>query len=144
MWIDRLTNNRTAAALELTAQFAEQRQRLLAESLANVDTPGHVSRRLDPGTFQATLRQALDGAKAAGTERLDLRGAQAATGTDGRLVTRPITEPAENVLFHDGTNVRLERLVTDANSNALLHETATGLLRSRYDLLLRAIRGRVT
>ncbi len=145
MWIDRLTASPVTHAIELTAQFAEQRQKLLAENLANIDTPNYHSQRLDPAAFQASLRQALEDSERAGTRGLKLRdNAQFATGPDGQIRVRPACEPASNVLFHDGTNARLEELLSDVAKNSLSYEVATALLRGRYEGLLRAIRGRVT
>ncbi len=53
-------------------------------------------------------------------------------------------EPAPNLLFHDGTNARLEELMADTAENSLSYELAMNLLRGRFEGLLRAIRGRVT
>lgn len=145
MWIDKLTSSSTLTALELSARFAEQRQRVLAENLANIDTPDYRTRQLDPAAFRASLRAALTRAHSDGTASLDLRGnAQFATNADGGVTVRPATEPAQNVLFHDGTSARLERLMTDVNENALSYEMASNLLRARLENLLRAIRGRTT
>jgi len=145
MWVERLTSTRTLQALELAAQFAEQRQRVLAENIANVDTPDYHSRRLDPEVFQKALAAALAEAETRGTSRLNLRGdAQVWTGPRGQLLVQPVEEPAANVLFHDGTNARLEHLVTQLSENALSYELTTTLLRKRYNGLLDAIRGKVT
>jgi flagellar basal-body rod protein FlgB len=145
MWIDRVTTSPTRHALELTAQFAEQRQKLLAENLANIDTPNYHSQRLDPAAFQASLRQALEQAEYGGQKRLTLRAnAQFSTDPDGQIEVRPAREPAANALFHDGTNARLEELLGDVAKNSLAYEAATTLLKSQYGLLLMAIRGRVT
>ncbi len=145
MWIDRLTASRTTSALELAAQFADHRQRVLAENLANIDTPDYATRRLDAQPFQTSLRDALDQSRQAGDARLKLRGnAQFSTGLDGRATARPSLTPAQNILFHDGTNARLEQLLSDVAQNSLSYEMATSLLRSRLDGLMRAIRGRVT
>lgn len=151
MWIDRLTNSRTTHALELAAQFAEQRQSVLAENVANVDTPGYRTKRLDAAAFQASLREALQRGATAGSGsdaaggRLDLReSAQIACTPAGSLRTTPVEEPADNVLFQDGTNASLEQLVADTNANALQYEMAMNLLKGRLDGLLRAIRGRVS
>lgn len=145
MWIERLVSSRTNHAIELAAGFAEQRHRVLAENLANVDTPDYQAQTLDARAFQRTLSQALERAAAAGRQRLELRGdAQVSTTADGRLTVRPGSEPAPHVLFHDGTNARLERTLADINENAQYYELATGLLRGRYNGLLSAIRGRVT
>ncbi len=144
-WVDRLTGSPTRQALALTAQFAEQRQQVLAENLANVDTPNYHSRRLDPEPFQASLRTALDQAQRNNERRLELRGnAQFSTGADGQVTVQPATEPAPNVLFHDGTNARVEQLLADTNQNALTYDLATSLLRGQFNGLLGAIRGRTT
>jgi flagellar basal-body rod protein FlgB len=145
MWIDRVTDSPTRHAIELAAQFAEQRQNVLAEDVANLDTPNYHSQRLDPAAFQASLRQALEQANRARQQRLTLRGnAQFSTAPDGQIEVRPAREPAPNVLFHDGTNARLEELLGDVAKNSLDYEVATSLLKSQYGLLLEAIRGRVT
>jgi flagellar basal-body rod protein FlgB len=143
MWIDRLLTSRTRNAVELAAQFAEQRQKVLAENLANVDTPDYHTRRLDAASFQASLGAALDRAKANDEKALELRGnAQFATGRRGGLVVAPAVEPAQNLLFHDGTNARLETLMGDVAENAMSYDLAMSLLRGQYEGLLRAIRGR--
>jgi flagellar basal-body rod protein FlgB len=145
VWLDRLMASRTTHALELASRFAEQRHRVLAENLANIDTPNSASRRLDPEAFQTSLHNALGQAEKTRADRLELRGnAQFVTQPDGNVTVRPAREPAPNILFHDGTNTRLEQLLGDVAQNSLSYELATNLLRGRYEGLLRAIRGRVT
>ena len=144
MWIDRLTGCPTIHTLELSAQFAEQRQKVLAENLANIDTPNYQTQQLDPEAFQTTLRKALTRAQHDGSDRLILRGdAQVSTTPEGAVQVHPTRTPAANVLFHDGTNVRLEKLLTDTSQNSLSYELSTNLLRGKFQNLLRAIRGRV-
>jgi len=143
MWIERLTTSRTTRALELAAQFAEHRQRVLAENVANVDTPNYTTRRLDVGPFQRSLAKALAAGRERSDARLELRGnAQFSTGADGRVSARPTVVPAQNILFQDGTNVRLEQLMTDVAQNSLSQELSTTLLRGKLEMLMRAIRGR--
>lgn len=145
MWIERLTTSRTQQALELAARFAEQRHGVLAENIANIDTPDYHTRRLDREAFHSALREALEQGGSAGTSRLELRGnAQVSTTSDGRLIVAPVTEPAENVLFHDGRNASLEALLTGLEKNALDYQLATTLLNKRFGGLLTAIRGRMT
>lgn len=145
MWIDRVTYSPTTEAVALSAQFCERRHRVLAENLANIDTPDYQTRRLDPKAFQSSLRTALDRSREQrGARRLDLRdNAQFATRPDGTIEVRPGTEPAPNILFHDGTNARLERLLADVSGNAMSYEFSTTVLRGRFETLLRAIRGRL-
>lgn len=142
MWVDRLLDSRTLHALELTTRFAEERQRVLAENVANIDTPDYQGRTLDAREFRQTLRRALDQPEAGG--RLNLRGnAQVRTDGHGRLVVRPGLEPAANTLFHDGTNARMETLMADAAENGLLYNLTSSLLRARFESLNNAIRGRI-
>jgi len=144
MWIDRLVSSPLTHALELTARFSEERHQVLAENVANIDTPDYHTKRLDPGGFQNALAEALERAEGSGERRLELRGdAQVSTTPDGELTVVPTARPADNVLFHDGRNASLEQLMTDVQSNALDYSLATQLLGKRFEGLLRAIRGRV-
>lgn len=143
MWLDRLLGSRVTHAVELTARFAESRHQLLAEDIANIDTPDYRSRRLDPQRFQSALRDAAQRAQEGGDQQLNLRGdRQVRTDADGRLEVRPEMDAASNALFHDGTNASIESLMTDMQSNALSYSLALNLLGGRYNTLLTAIRGR--
>jgi flagellar basal-body rod protein FlgB len=145
MWIERLTTSRTTHALELAARFAEQRHKVLAENVANIDTPDYHTKRLDTEVFQNTLKDALQQSAQDGSRVLELRGeAQVSTTPDGGLCVKPQIRPADNVLFHDGSNASLERLMTEVQQNALDYSLATRLLGKRFDGLLTAIRGRMT
>jgi len=144
MWIERLTDSPVTHAIELTARFTEQRHKVLAENVANIGTPDYHTKRLDRDAFQVTLRDALEQAKSSGQKGLDLRGnAQVSTTPGGGLEVKPVTEPADNILFHDGRNASLETLMTDVQKNALDYRLATRMLSKRFDGLLSAIRGRV-
>jgi flagellar basal body rod protein FlgB len=65
------------------------------------------------------------------------------TDQAGRLSIRPSRQPAENVLFHDGTNLSIEREMARLAETGMVHELATSLLRGRFDGLRTAIRGAV-
>ena len=143
MWIDRLTSSAGTHALELAARHAEERHKILAENVANIDTPDYHTKQLDPEAFQRSLREALDRAANDGADRLELRGeAQVSTDNAGRLQVRPVEEPAPNVLFHDGRNAQLEKLMTGVQENALRYNLAMTLLGKRYEGLMKAIKGR--
>lgn len=144
MWIDRLLESRARSTLALSAKFAEERQKVLAENAANIDVPDYHARRLDATPFQRALRGAIDQARRSGSPRLELRGeAQVSTDSRGQLRVKPIREPADNVLFHDGTNARLENLAVEAQENSLSYQMAMNLLKTQFDGLLTAIRGRL-
>lgn len=144
MWIDRLWASRTTDAVRLAARFTEQRHKLLADNIANIDTPDYRARRLDREVFRGALKDALDNAKRSGSKVLKLRGnGQVSTDAAGQLHVRPRELPPPNILFHDGTNARLERLVTDMQENAMSYRLAINLLRGRFNGLMTAIRGRI-
>ena len=144
MWIDRLVGSDVTHGLQLTARYAEQRHQMLAENIANIDTPDYHNQRLDPDAFQSALREAFDVAHRSGSKRLNLRSnAQFSTDPAGGLHVSPATEPAPNILFHDGTNARLEAMMAGVQENTLTHRLALNLLRGRFDTLKQAIRGRL-
>ena len=145
MYLPDLVNGSGIPALEKMLAFTQARQRMFAENIANVDTPGYRVKHLDAAKFQKALRSALDTQQAAGPSAPLELGSTDEFGpdADGRLKVTPSQGPAENVLFHDGTNVRIERQMAMMAENAMMHQTATELLRTKVESLLKAIRGRV-
>lgn len=144
VWFDRLLGSPTRQALELSARFTEHRQRVLAENVANIDTPDFHQKSLDPRRFQQSLADAVERANSTPGGKFDLQGdAQIKVDAAGKMNIQPDEEPAPNVLFQDGTNAKLETLMTDVQQNALSYTMALNLLRSDYGSLMTAIRGTV-
>ncbi|MBX3394096.1 MAG: flagellar basal body rod protein FlgB [Phycisphaerae bacterium] len=143
MFMDDVSNAGAIPMLEKVLAFTEARNRMLAENIANVTTPGYRAKQLDVHGFQSALREAFDKRAAAGG-RVDVRsGEQISTDSGGRLRVNPTQEPAENLLFHDGTNARIEREMANLAENAMMHQAATELTRVYFDGLKKAISGRV-
>lgn len=145
MFFTDVVNSGTTPTLDAMLAFTEARHRVLAENIANIDTPGYQTRHLDPKRFQKALAGAIAERKETGSAGLRIEATgefeQDATGT---LKFTPSDEPAENVLFHDRTNARIERQMSNLAENAMMHQTATELLAGNYQSLLTAIRGRVS
>lgn len=139
-----VTNGATTAALEMVLSFAHQRHRVLAENVANLNTPGFATKVIDPRGFQRSLGEAMqrkgnDPNKPltlAATKQWHMEGS-------GRLRITPTEHPVSNILFHAGTNASVEALMSDVAENAMAHELASNLLRGRYEGLRKAIRGQV-
>lgn len=130
--------------LEKFVAFTEARHRVLVENIANIDTPGYRTRQVDVSTFQAELKRAASERRRphepvqlsdSSTWRID---------DNGMLRLTPTLEPAENTLFHDGTNTRLERQMSLLAENGMAHQAAVTMLKNKYDGLMTAIRGRTT
>jgi flagellar basal-body rod protein FlgB len=142
MWLDKILASRTTRAVELTASFTEQRHRVLAENLANIDTPDYQTKVLPAEKFEAALKTALERSQGDGLQRVQIKGDKQFTTTPaGHLRATPALEPVHNALFHDGTNARMERLMTAVTENSLRHSMALKLLGRSYGRLLAAIKG---
>ncbi len=145
MFISSLINRGALPVLEKMAAFTEARHQVLAENIANADTPRYRAKHLDARAFQQALRRAIErrgGSNAAAP--LEIRSTrQFGMDRDGDLWTKPTEEPLENLMFHDGTTMRIERQMSQLAENHLMHQLATQLLRGRFESLLKAIRGRI-
>ena len=134
-------------AIDISATgLSAQRRKLnaIASNIANVDTPGYQARHLDAKAFQRALRGALDERERTRSPSLELRPSdEFRQDQSGRLTVTPMVQPPENILFHDRTNMRIERQMAMLAENAMMHQTMTELLRDRFEGLLKAIRGRV-
>lgn len=143
-FIDSLTTRGAMPALEATLQFTHARHKVIAGNVANATTPGYRARRLEVDDFHRVLGRAMDDRGPLAMGPLKFGGSKSVRAdSDGRLRFAPTTRPARNALFYDGTNVSIEREMSDMAANAMLHEVTTNLLRGRYDGLQKAIRGQV-
>ena len=132
------------AAMELMWSFTHQRHTMIAENVANWGVPGYKTKRVDAGAFQQELGRALkERSKEPGRPLRVRDGDQFHTDSKGQLKLTPTVRPADSILFHDGTNLSIDRQMSDLAENAMVHETVTTLLRGRYEGVRKAIRGRV-
>jgi flagellar basal-body rod protein FlgB len=131
-------------ALGHALTFGEARLRVIAENVANIGTGGYRAKQLDKGGFQAAMREALDRRGQNVSQPLEIRDTgEVSTDRQGRLVVKPSLRPAENVLFHDGTNMSIESQMSELAETQMMHRSAALLMRNRVDGLRKAIAGRV-
>lgn len=144
MLLANLTNRGATPALINMLAFTEARHRMIAENVANWQTPGYKTKQLDVGAFQRELRHALDRKGGDPDKPFIVKSTgQFGTRKDGRLRVSPTDMPVQNVLFHDGTNASIERMMTDLADNAMVHQAASTILKGYYDGMRKAIRGRL-
>lgn len=142
MLLSEITNGRAAPLLEKTLAFTAARQKMLATNIANITTPGYRTKNLDAAAFQRALRDAAE-KRRGWDDPLDLSGSKEfRTDSAGLLEVSPSEEPAENLLFQDGTNARIERQMALLAENAMINQAAAELLKGSFQGLERAIRGR--
>jgi flagellar basal-body rod protein FlgB len=144
MLLTDVVNRETLPVLEKALAYTEARHRMLAENIANVDTPGYRTKHLDTRGFQDALQEALARRKEDPSGAFRLAGAKEFTQDRyGHLAVTPSEEPPENVLFHDGTNARLERQMAMLAENGMMHQVLVELMKGRFTALQKAIRGTV-
>lgn len=139
-----LFDNGAMPVLERVAQFTQQRHRALTHNIANLSTPFYHPRDLDPESFQATLRDAVDRRRAGANPvagPLRPRDTAELRFQNDRLDAQP-RPTHEGILFHDQNNRDLERTMQHLAENTLTHNTAIELLRNEYAMLALAIRER--
>jgi len=140
--IDGMLGSTNLPALERSLQYMAARQRLLAGNIANIETPGYRPTDVAPAAFQQALRDALD------QERVDKRGGLAFDESAPVAFNESGTELkpqvlAENIMFHDGNDRSVERLMQKMQENVYSFRLASQLLRNQFDLINTAIRERM-
>ena len=144
MFLSSLTDRGATPALVKTLTFNQARFRMIAENVANIHTPGYRTKKLDTRAFQSALRDALDERGADPYKPFVVKdGKEARTDRFGQLRVTPTDKPVENILFHDGTNLSIERQMADLAETGGMHDLVTQLLRGNFDGVRKAIRGTV-
>ena len=142
-FLSDITGGGAFPMLEKTLAFTESRNRMLAENVANVTTPGYRTKQLSIESFQSALKEASERRTPADKAFRLASSDEFKVDESGFLRTRPGREPAENLLFQDGTNARIERQMAMLAENAMMNQVAAEILKGYYGGISKAIRGRV-
>lgn len=144
MFLSEVTDRGMRPALVKTLAFHEARLRIIAENVANLSTPGYRAKQVDRVEFQRALGEAIRARGPGSSKALVVRSGKGIdTDAEGFLRVTPTIRPADNVLFHDGTNMSIEREMADLAETQTSYDMATALLQRSYDGLKKAIRGTV-
>ena len=133
MFMDRLLNQGSGPALEKWLEFTDARQRVLAEDIVNVTTPEYIQKDLSLEKFQSMLSDKVEQQKTAAPGSVDFEE-----------ISSEIQNPQSGMLFHDGNNRSMEKLMTDEAKNALMHTLAVELLKSQLVRCRLALKERVS
>ncbi len=129
------------AALEKRAAFAEMRHRILADAVANMETPGYEMKDLPEGEFASRLAEAVGHREGVGARTFRFGRTAHLREAAGSLRGRP--GPAgQSSLRHDGNDVSVEWLQKEMAANAMMAEHAQSLLKFQFGLFEAAVRGR--
>lgn len=135
--LPNLFQSTTIPALAETLQFAQARHSVLVGNLANANTPGYKLRDLSVEVFQQRLKEAL----AAGPP--EPTTSPGIVSADREDPLRRVRDSLTNILYHDETNLDLEKQVAEINKNQFLHNIALTVMTDQFQLLQSAISERV-
>ncbi len=102
--------------------FTMQRQKLLADNIANVDTPGYQRKDLDVSAFRQELRDSIERAQNP-SERESLSSEY------------PERTGPNYTMFHDDNNRSVEHLMLDLTRNRQQLTAAVNMMRSQMRML---------
>ena len=133
MFLDRLMNQTNAPLIERVLQFSSARHKLIAENMANVDTPGYRQKDLSEAKFFSLLRD-----RAAAKHEIP-------PGTTPFAdIASDLEHPERGILFHDQNNRSMEQLASDQAKNGLLYTMAIELLKKQFNAMEQALKERVS
>lgn len=140
--IEGVTNGMDLPVLERLLQFSSGRQDLITNNIANLSTPDFRPLDVSIADFQAQLGRAIDQRRQHGGGSLPLESTREVQVQGEQMTLRP-APAAENILFQDGNDRDLERIMQDLVQNFLVFRTTSELIQNRYDILNTAIRERI-
>jgi flagellar basal-body rod protein FlgB len=133
-----LFSSTTIPALGEVLNFAQARHTVLAGNVANINTPGYRLRDLSETAFQEQLKQAI-------AQSRSMAGSMSPGLSSGAMGNelRDVRPSLENLVYHDDTNIDLEKQVAEMTKNQLLHNFALTVMTDQFQLLQTAISERV-
>src|SRR5436190_11264432 len=140
--LPNLFTSTTIPALGEVLNFAQARHGVLVGNLANINTPGYKVRDLSVDTFQQKLKEAISQSQShsrSQSQPLSPGISQSEPGDPMRKVRETLT----NVLYHDDTNIDLEKQTAEITKNQFLHNFALTVMTDQMSLLQNAISERV-
>ena len=134
-------NTSTVPVLEQVVNFTQARHGILAGNIANIDTPGYKTRDLSPAEFEERLKEAIEYRQRAAESptyaiNSQVAGRKIDLGSDGMSDVR---ESMKHILYHDNSDVSIEKQVAEISKNQGMHNLALSLMTAQFRLLRAAI-----
>ncbi|WP_417482152.1 flagellar basal body rod protein FlgB [Maricaulis sp.] len=117
--------------------FHAQRQRVIAENVANANTPGYVAQDLDQNEFQRVLQDQLQARSAASSSARNGPSVPALSSPTRQWQSQDAPDSETTV---NGNSVVLEEQMIRANENRLEYESALSLYQKSLSMIRTAIR----
>lgn len=120
--------------------FAEQRQRVIANNIANAETPHFQAMDLPQEAFRERLKEAIMERRSGNPRHYNFRDDAAMHDSSGNLKVAP-RGTLGGILRHSRNNVDIDKESAKMASNAMYHSIMTQLLQGQFNKLSMAIRG---
>ena len=117
--------------------YVNQRQRLLAENVANADTPGYAPRDLNPYSFAAALRPRIGLAGLARTNPMHIAGKPLSSGSANPFKAQASPDSETRL---DGNQVVLEEQMSKMTEARIDYESALDFYQQSLNLITTAAR----
>ena len=131
------------AMLKSRLGYLSDRQRVIAENVANADTPGYAARDLKPFSFQAKVQaaSAASGMASAGPMAVtNPAHMQPKSATTGSAATFKVAKTPDSEETLDGNGVVLEDEMVKLTNARMDYDAAVGLYQQSLSMLKTAIR----
>ena len=128
-------NDKTLKALSSSLNFRQMRQEVISANIANADTPGYRSKRVD---FEAALARALDVDGNMSMKTRDQRHFDVGSGGFDNLKPEIFNDP-NGVVSEDGNTVDRDREMALMAENKILYDASVQLLAKKLGLMKYAV-----
>ncbi|MEW4454329.1 flagellar basal body rod protein FlgB [Bremerella sp. JC817] len=133
-----ILNANTVPVLEQVVNFAQKRHSILATNIANQRVPGYKGRDLNVDRFHEVLAEAIE-QKNQPNESLP----SGLVSTKQGDPMREVRESLNGILFHDESNLDIEKQVAELTKNQQMHNMALTIMENQFRLLNVAISERL-
>jgi flagellar basal-body rod protein FlgB len=131
--------------LEQVINFTQARHGVLAGNIANLNTPGYKTRDLSPQLFQDRLRQAIEARNEPPVSPTQAMSTGLAPSPQSHSVNEfeAVDDALRGILYHDETDISLEKQVAEIAKNQQEHNLAINLMAFQFRLLRASVTERV-
>lgn len=139
--ISSMFDSSTVPVLEQVVNFTQARHGVLAGNIANIDTPGYKTRDISPAHFQEKLSEAVERRHQAAQSPTYAYNMQMADHSTDQHFDHmdEVRESIKSILYHDNSDVSIEKQVAEISKNQGQHNLALSLMTSQFRLLRAAI-----
>jgi flagellar basal-body rod protein FlgB len=138
-----LFGSESIPVLESVLSHAHQRHTILANNIANMNTPGFRSQDLPEGEFRQNLQRAID-ARETGARPLEFSaGFSMRPAAGGGFEMVPVNNNGEALMRNDNSDVSVEEEMAKQLKNGLTIQVFNRLLSDKFRVLGTAISMRV-